>query len=218
MSPITSTATARSTDAGSSTNLTRAVVGVALGLVAAVVGASPVAAHPGHGEETAGGFGAGVLHPLTGWDHLAAILVVGALAVLFPGRRAIWVIPTAWIGGAVAGGLFGMVGSQTRIVEFGIALSVLGLGALIAVPRIREALLPVVAVAVALGAVFHGYAHGSELPTSGATVYAAGVAIGTASVLVAGIAAGLLLRRVPAARLAGAWVASAAGVAFVLGV
>lgn len=209
MSPISTTNT--------TIPLRRVVAGVALGVAAALAVTAPVAAHPGHGEEAAGGFGSGFLHPLTGWDHLAAILVVGALAVLLPGRRAVWAIPAAWIGGAVAGGLLGMAGSETRIVEFGIALSVLGLGALVAVPRIREALVPVVAGAVALAAAFHGYAHGSELPASGATTYAVGIVVGTALVLVLGVAAGLVLRRVPAARLAGAWVASAAGLAFLLG-
>lgn len=195
----------------------RVVVGAATGAAVALAVATPVAAHPGHGEGTVGGFGAGFLHPLTGWDHLAAILVVGALAMLLPGRRAVWAIPVAWIGGAVAGGLVGLAGSEQRIVEVGIGLSVLALGALVAVVRVREALVPVVAGGVGLAAAFHGYAHGAELPATGASGYALGILVGTVVLLAAGVFAGTAARRVPAARLAGGWLASAAGLAFVLG-
>ena len=195
----------------------RLALGAALGAVLALGVATPAAAHPGHGEEAAGGFGAGFLHPLTGWDHLAAIVVVGALAMLLPGRRAIWAVPAAWIGGAVTGGLLGLAGSEQRIAEVGIGLSVLALGALLAVGRLQERLVPVVLVGVGLGAAFHGYAHGAELPATGAAGYALGIVVGTAVLLVAGIAAGLGARRVPAARLAGGWLASAAGLAFVIG-
>lgn len=194
-----------------------AVSAVGLGLCLALAASSPAAAHPGHGEESAGGFAAGFLHPLTGWDHLSAILLVGALAVLLPGRRAIWAVPAAWIGGLVVGGLIGMGGSEQRLVELGIGLSVVALGAVVAFARVREALVPLVAGAVALAAAFHGYAHGAELPASGATGHALGIAFGTVVLLITGIGAGAAARRVPAARLAGGVLASAAGFVFVIG-
>lgn len=195
----------------------RLVLGGVLGAAVALTLATPAAAHPGHGEEATGGFGAGFLHPLTGWDHLAAILLVGALAVLLSGRRVVWAVPATWIGGMLAGALLGMAGSEQRIVEIGIGLSVVALGALVAVVAGREALVPIVAAGIGLAAAFHGYAHGAELPVSGTIGYALGIAVGTAVLLLAGIGAGLAARRVPAARLAGAWLASAAGLVFVVG-
>lgn len=195
----------------------RVLVGTGLGLSLALAVAGPAAAHPGHGEEAAGGFGAGFLHPLTGWDHLAAILLVGVLAVLLSGRRVVWAVPAAWIGGMLVGGLFGMAGSEQRIVEVGIGVSVVALGVLVAVLTAREALVPIVAGGVGLAAAFHGFAHGAELPASGAVGYALGIAVGTVVLLLAGIGAGVAARRVPAARLAGGWLASAAGLVFVIG-
>ncbi len=131
------------------------------GLTLAAVTLAPAAAfaHAGHGEHSE--FIHGFLHPMTGLDHILAMVTVGILAYQI-GGRALWLVPATFLAVMAVGGLLGVAGVSFYFVEPGIAASVVVLGAIVAL-----ALKPPVAVAmglVALFAVFHGYAHGIEAP------------------------------------------------------
>src|SRR5437870_3036622 len=117
-------------------------------------------AHPGHGAEP-GGIGWGLAHPFTGLDHLLAMIAVGLLAVQL-GKRALWLLPVSFVSAMSAGAALGMNGVRLPFVEPLILASVLVLGAMV----VLAARLPLGAstVAVAFAAVFHGQAHGSEIP------------------------------------------------------
>lgn len=168
-------------------------------------------AHPGHAHDGNAGFMHGFLHPMTGLDHILAMVTVGILAYQI-GGRALWMVPTAFVAVMAAGGLLGVAGVSFYFVEPGIAASVVVLGAIVAL-----ALKPPVAVAmalVALFAVFHGYAHGIEAPLDGSfAAYGAGFMVATALLHAAGIALGMLVGRISASygtvgyRLAGSAVA-----------
>jgi urease accessory protein len=168
-------------------------------------------AHPGHAGHDAGGIGWGLLHPFTGLDHLLAMVAVGLWAVQI-GGRALWALPAAFLGAMVAGGALGLAGVQMPLVEPMILGSVLALGALLAF-AVRLPL-SVSAAIVALGAFFHGQAHGLEM-TAGANGWltALGVVLATAFLHAAGVAAGLGLQslaRQRALRFAGATIFAAA--------
>ncbi|MFO1036564.1 MAG: HupE/UreJ family protein [Geminicoccaceae bacterium] len=169
-------------------------------------------AHTGVGATT--GFAHGFLHPLSGLDHLLAMVLVGMFAWQL-GGRALWAVPASFVGVMALGGVLGVAGLQLPLVEIGIALSVVVLGTMVAF-RIQ----PPVALAmgvVAFFAVFHGHAHGSEMPeTASGLTYAAGFILATALLHVSGIALGLGLGRV-GGRLAPTVVRSAGGVAAVAG-
>ena len=146
-------------------------------------------AHTGHGDAT--GFVHGFMHPLSGLDHLLAMILVGMFAYQL-GGRALWLVPLSFVGVMALGGLLGVNGLPLPFVETGIALSVVVLGAVVAF-GIKAP------VAVAMGvtglfAVFHGYAHGAEMPldASGAA-YGLGYMLVTALLHAAGIGAGLLI-------------------------
>jgi urease accessory protein len=181
------------------------------GLTLAAVTLAPAAAfaHPGHGGEHSE-FIHGFLHPMTGFDHILAMVTVGILAYQI-GGRALWLVPTTFLAIMAAGGLLGVAGVSFYFVEPGIAASVVVLGIIVAL-----ALKPPVAVAmalVALFAVFHGYAHGIEAPLGSAATYGAGFMVATALLHAAGVAFGMLVGRISATqgqlgyRLAGSAVA-----------
>ena len=181
------------------------------GLTLAAMTVAPAAAfaHPGHGGEHSE-FIHGFLHPMTGFDHILAMVTVGILAYQI-GGRALWLVPTTFLAIMAAGGLLGVAGVSFYFVEPGIAASVVVLGVIVAL-----ALKPPVAVAmalVALFAVFHGYAHGIEAPLGSATTYGAGFMVATALLHAAGLALGMLVGRISATqgqlgyRLAGSAVA-----------
>lgn len=153
--------------------------------------AAPAFAHTGVGA--AGGFAAGFAHPLLGLDHLLAMVAVGAWAALL-GGRAVWLVPAAFVAAMLAGGALAFSGIALPMVETVVALSVVVLGVLVAVSA-RVVVGAGMAVAAAF-AVFHGHAHGSELPASAV----AGFALATVLLHVAGIAAVNLLRRVASTR------------------
>ena len=117
-------------------------------------------AHPGHG----GGLLAGIAHPLFGLDHVLAMVAVGVWAFQL-GGRARWLVPASFVAlMAVACGA-GIAGVALPLVEAGIATSVLVLGLLIAFAvRVTPAF---GAGIVALFAIFHGHAHGAEMPLMG---------------------------------------------------
>jgi urease accessory protein len=137
----------------------------------------------------------GLAHPFTGLDHLAAMLMVGLWSVLAfdDDRRAIWAAPAAFASLLLVGGLLGLSGIALPIVEVMIAVSLLALGAMVGL-RVK---LPVLAGCVAVGAfaLFHGIAHGSELPASQAIAALSGMVIGTASLHLAGMALGWAIAR-----------------------
>lgn len=169
-------------------------------------------AHPGSGA--AHGFSHGFQHPIFGLDHLLAMIAVGLWAVQ-TGGRAVWAIPLAFVGTMALGGAIGMADIPLPLIESGIATSVLLLGLLL-VFAVR---LPLAAATslVALFAIFHGHAHGSEMPADASGVlYGAGFLLATIALHATGITLGIRdVNRAPITRLAGAGVAMA-GVALIL--
>ena len=149
------------------------------------------AAHPGH--EGTPGFVHGFLHPLGGLDHILAMVAVGLFAARL-GGRALWLVPASFVVAMAAAGVAGMAGFALPYVEAGIALSILVLGAAIAL----ETTMPVAAAMglVALFAVFHGHAHGAEMPeTMSGLAYGAGFVAATAALHALGIGLGLFISR-----------------------
>jgi urease accessory protein len=139
-----------------------------------------------------GGFASGFLHPVFGWDHIVAMVAVG-LWGSFLGNPATWLLPVVFPLVMAIGGALGVLGIPLPAVETGIALSgvVLGLAVLFAV----RAPLPVAAVIVGIFAIFHGYAHGTELPNAANPfAFAIGFMIATGLLHMAGIGLGLLTR------------------------
>ena len=152
--------------------------------------ALPALAHTGAlGDHVHPGFMAGLLHPFTGIDHLAAMLAVGVWSAL--AVRPVWVAPLAFVALLGAGALGGLAGVAVPGVEPMIAASLLVTGLLIA----TRAQWPVWAAALVAGlfAFFHGAAHGMELSGVGVAQALAGMLIGSAALHLAGIG---LARRV----------------------
>jgi urease accessory protein len=167
-------------------NLTAALA--ALSLAAA---ASPALAHTG--LEHATSFSSGFLHPLTGPDHLLAMVAVGLWAGL-NGGRAVWAWPVAFVGVMLIGGVLGMTGVALPAVESGILASVVVLGLLV----LTAARVPVAlgAAMVAIFAVLHGHAHGAELPAAASALsYSTGFALATALLHAAGLGLAVLAVR-----------------------
>ena len=177
-----------------------------------LAGARPALAHQQAGQ--AQGFLTGFLHPLSGPDHVVAMIAVGLWGAQL-GPPAVWLLPVTFPMVMAFGGFLGLVGVPLPGVEVGIALSALLLGLMIA----RESKPPLLAAASLVGffAVFHGHAHGTELPAgqSGLT-YSIGFVVATGLLHGVGIAMGVVHRwragRV-ALRAAGGAVALA-GIAF----
>ena len=168
-------------------DLARAV----LALTSASLVCNPVAAHSGTG--LSGGWAAGFMHPLSGIDHLLAMIAVGLWGA-FLGRPLIYVLPVVFPTMMVVGAVLGMFAVPLPPVQIGIALSVLMLGSCVALaisPPIWAACL-----VVALFAIFHGDAHGKELPSAADPVsYSAGFVLATGLLHVSGIALGSLTAR-----------------------
>lgn len=161
----------------------------ATAMLVAVPGAA--FAHTGHG---ASGFTDGFVHPLGGLDHVLAMVAVGLLAANL-GGRALWLVPAAFVAVMAAGGALGIAGVNVPFVETGIATSIVVLGLAVAL-RIS---VPTIAAMTLVGffAIFHGHAHGAEMPTDGsALTYAAGFLLATALLHAAGIALGLGIARI----------------------
>ena len=149
--------------------------------------ALPALAHTGAlGDHVHPGFMAGLLHPFTGIDHLAAMLAVGVWSAL--AVRPVWVAPLAFVALLGAGALGGLAGVAVPGVEPMIAASLLVTGLLIA----TRAQWPVWAAALVAGlfAFFHGAAHGMELSGVGVAQALAGMLIGSAALHLAGIGLG----------------------------
>jgi urease accessory protein len=151
--------------------------------------ATPALAHSGEGV---GGFLSGLAHPVFGLDHVVAMVAVGLWGV-FLGQPVIWLLPIVFPLVMAAGGVLGIVGVPLPAVETGIAASAIVLGAMVAL----AARPPLWAAAVLVGvfAIFHGYAHGKELPDgANAVAFAAGFVIATGFLHLTGIAFGQLAR------------------------
>jgi urease accessory protein len=176
--------------------------------------ATPALAHTGIGP--ASGFTHGFLHPLGGLDHVFAMVGVGLFAAAL-GGRALWLVPLSFVTMMAVGGALGMAGTFLPYVEIGIALSVVALGAMVAFQW--KFPLAVAALVVGLFAIFHGHAHGAEMPDSISGIqYGAGFVLATALLHCAGIGAGVGLgllaerRKVLVAQATGVTMA-AAGIA-----
>lgn len=175
--------------------------------------AVPAGAHPGHGEIMS--LAQGMAHPLTGLDHVLAMLSVGFLASRL-GGRALWALPASFVSMMLVGAGLAASGVALPFVESAIALSVVVLGIAVAMTTRLNA---GIAVAVAAAfAVFHGFAHGSEIPLQvQGLVYGAGFVAATAALHGAGLAAGLLLRLPVRAAQAGGLAMAAVGAGLLAG-
>jgi urease accessory protein len=176
-------------------------------------------AHTGVGETS--GFVHGFGHPISGLDHILAMLMVGVFAWQL-GGRALWLVPMTFVVVMAVGGTLGIAGVGVPFVEIGIALSVVVFGAIVAF----DVKAPTAAAmgVVGLFAIFHGHAHGAEVPEdAGGVAYAAGFMIATALLHLAGISAGFLIGKAGehygsvVVRLAGG-LATVAGVALLVGI
>jgi urease accessory protein len=135
-----------------------------------------------------GSFLGGLTHPVLGPDHFLAMVSVGIVSAQI-GGRAIWTVPATFVAVMALGGALGLLDVGLDAIEFGIAFSVLVLGVAIAADRKLPVALAMAAVGVF--AVFHGYAHGAEMPTVAEPVrYAAGFLTGTAALHILGVVIG----------------------------
>lgn len=158
-----------------------------LGSLAVLVFPTWAWAHAGTHFELS--FWSGLIHPLTGLDHALAMIAVGMFAAHL-GGRAVWAVPASFLTAMIAGGALHVIGLPLPMVEPGIAASVLVLGLLIALQT--KMTLPAATTIVAVFAVFHGYAHGSEMQAGSELVaYIAGFVGATALLHAVGLALGL---------------------------
>ncbi len=187
-----------------------------LGTVAGLVllaCATPAFAHVQQGQ--AQGLVTGLLHPVSGLDHVLAMIAVGLWGAQL-GRPAVWVLPVTFPMVMACGGFLGLVGIGLPGIEAGIALSVLLLGLMVALEAKPK--LAVAAVLVGAFAIFHGHAHGTELPAGqSGLLYSIGFVVATGCLHGVGILIGVA-HRWPRGRLAlrvAGTAVSLAGVAFV---
>jgi urease accessory protein len=172
----------------------------------------------GHDGGAASGFASGFMHPLLGWDHIAAMVAVGIWGA-FLGAPAIWVLPVVFPMVMAFGGALGILGMPLPGVEVGIALSAIVLGLMVALAARPP--LWVAVVFVGAFAIFHGHAHGTELPAAADGVaFAGGFVLATGLLHLSGIVLGLLTKwdtgRLAIQALGGG--IAAAGLAFLAGV
>jgi urease accessory protein len=146
-------------------------------------------AHVGVGETS--GVAYGFMHPVSGFDHILAMVAVGLFAAHL-GGRALWLVPLSFVAMMAFGGVLGMAGIGLAYVEVAIGLSVVVLGIIVAA-RVN----PPAAIAMALVgffAIFHGHAHGAEMPeTASGLAYGVGFILATALLHAIGIGVGILI-------------------------
>ncbi|MEO0547132.1 MAG: HupE/UreJ family protein [Pseudomonadota bacterium] len=175
---------------------------IALASVSVLLSAASAWAHTGEG--VTGGFLSGLTHPIFGWDHVVAMVAVGLWGAIL-GRPATWILPIVFPLVMAFGAALGVVGIPVPFIEAGIALSGVVLGLLIVF--FVKAPLPIAAVLVGLFAIFHGHAHGTELPDAANPIaYAIGFVISTGLLHLFGIVFGTLV-----ASEAGKWIVRAGG-------
>lgn len=183
----------------------------AIVLAALCLFAGTASAHTGN--HTVTGFSSGLTHPLLGLDHLLAMIAIGLWAAQ-QGGRALWAVPAAFVGAMLLGGAMALAGLSLPHVETGIAVSVMVLGLLIATRR-QWAVKAGMAIAAGF-ALFHGYAHGLEMPQAASpALYALGFVLATVFLHGTGIAGRLIGRH--AMQAAGLGIA-ASGLAMIFGV
>lgn len=159
-------------------------------LVLAVFLGAPLLAHAHMAGGETGGFVNGFEHPLSGWDHILAMVAVGVWGAQL-GGQAIWLLPVMFPLVMACGGFLGLIGVPIPGIEIGIALSAVVLGAMV----LLECKPPMwlCLTIVSAFAIFHGHAHGSELPAgSNAALFSIGFVIATGSLHGVGIALGLV--------------------------
>lgn len=157
--------------------------------IVALLAPSIAFAHPGHGEES--GLLAGFIHPFGGIDHLLAMTAVGLFAAQL-GGRALWAVPATFVAVMVIGGVLGAAGVPLPFVETAIALSVLVFGLVIFL-RMSPPVLAAMAL-VGIFAIFHGHAHGTEMPVNGSALdFGIGFMVATALLHGFGITLGLAI-------------------------
>jgi urease accessory protein len=147
-------------------------------------------AHVGSGE--AGGFLTGLQHPVSGLDHVVAMIAVGLWGAQL-GNPALWVLPVLFPMMMAGGGMLGLMGIPLPGVEIGIAISAIVLGTMVfAEARLNIQLAMVI---VAFFAIFHGHAHGTELPAGqSGLLYSMGFVAATGCLHGVGITIGLIHR------------------------
>lgn len=176
----------------------------------------PPAAFAHTGVGTTSGFITGLGHPIFSLDHVLVMMMVGVLAYQL-GVRALWLLPTTFVLVMALGGALGVAGIEVPFVEVGIALSVVVLGAIVALDA--KASTAVAMGMVGLFAIFHGYAHGAEMPQGvGGLTYTAGFMIATAILHILGVSLGLLIISKFGERFGSVAVRASGGVAAVAGV
>jgi urease accessory protein len=177
--------------------LNRPVWTVAIASLGVALLSEPVLAHPGHGNNP--GFLAGALHPIFGLDHLLAMVCVGVLSAQL-GRKTLWLLPAVFVGVMALGGLLGMAQVALPRVELAIAFSVFCLG--VAIVADQAIPLALAAAGVGLFALFHGNAHGLEMPSIAQPwLYSLGFLVSTAALHFTGVGIGLLGTDSPQRRL-----------------
>jgi urease accessory protein len=162
-------------------------------LLALALIALPTAAlaHTGHGDTS--GFIHGFMHPVGGIDHILAMVAVGVFAFVL-GGRALILVPLSFVGMMAVGFLLGVGGVNLPFVELGIALSSVVIGGVAALGRP----MPVIGAMALVGvfAIFHGFAHGAEMPAdAGGAEYALGFMAATGLLHAAGLAGAMLVAR-----------------------
>jgi urease accessory protein len=162
-----------------------------------VASATPVSAHVQEGQ--ASGFLTGFMHPLAGLDHVLAMIAVGLWGAQL-GTPAVWLLPVTFPMVMAFGGFVGLIGIPLPGAEIGIALSALLLGLMVASES--QPSLEIAAALVAFFAIFHGHAHGTELPAGqSGLAYSIGFVVATGCLHAAGIAIGVV-HRWPGGRMA----------------
>lgn len=189
-----------------------------LGILIAGIPAAAMA-HTGVGNSH--GFAHGFAHPMLGLDHVLAMVAVGMYAA-YLGGRALWLVPASFVAMMAFGGALGLAGAQVPMVEASIGASVVVLGLAVAL----QWTLPTVAAMGLVGffAIFHGHAHGAEMPAAASgLMYALGFMMATALLHVGGIGLGLATGRMSSSRSRmaasiGGAVTAVAGVGLLAGV
>ena len=138
------------------------------------------------------GFGDGIFHPISGFDHLLAMVAVGIISTLL-GKKATWMMPLTFVAMMILGGIASILGLHLAGVEIIIALSLVLLGIGIAFVRSfnRKFSLPISLICVSLAAFFHGHAHGAEMQVVASPIdYFFGFVLSTSALHVGGVSIG----------------------------
>ncbi len=167
-----------------------------LAVIAFAASTAPAFAHLDPAEH--GSLMAGFTHPLSGLDHILVMIAVGLWAAQI-GGRALWVVPSAFVGTMAFGFALAMAGVHLPFVEPAILASVVALGLLVAMAVRMETV--ACAAVVGVFALFHGYAHGGELGAAGALPFSTGFVIATALLHAAGIGLGLGIGKLSSGRM-----------------